>query len=151
MTIIAFENKYLREYYDSIVKGLLDIEYLNDNIDKGEKVLLIYDRFDNNVGKYYDGLESVFKIDGLLMIINDYLTRNKIGMRACKDIYGDMRLNVIKIEKFIRLEHISVEKRKKDFCCSVSTIGDKIVEINKEEQESRTKKIIEERKLIKEG
>jgi hypothetical protein len=127
--IIAFENKNLIGYHDSIVEGLLNIGYLKDKIDKGEKVLLIYDAFNNNVGKRYDGLESIFKIDGLVVLINNYFIKNKIEMKACKDMYerneGNIKLNVIKIEKFIRMNFISRDKEKEDIGREVIDLDDK--------------------------
>lgn len=134
--------------YDIIVEDLLDIgSLINEEIDKWKDILLIYDHFYDKNDQRYDGLEDVFKIDGLVSIINDYFTRRKIGLKAkIYLLYINNRLyNFIKIEKFIRLEGVSTIKMKING-------SDKIIEEEtREKDEIRIKRITDERNVIREG
>ena len=148
VVVLATGNK--DAFYFLIVSDILagNIDLINEMVAKEKSVMLSYDTFSGKSGESYEGFDKLFKLDGLIELINRYFLENKMGLVANKDIYSDR--NVILISKFKRFERKGGEK----FVSKterVTTKDDVEILENGEDKEKIAKKIEESRKLITEG
>ena len=147
VVILATGNK--REFYDLIVSDILagNIDLINEMVAKERTVLLSYDTFVGKSGENYEGFDKLFKIDGLVELINRHFLVYKIDLIAKKDIYDNR--NVILITKFVRIKEGGLSKTDRN------TDKDNVAIIENSSKDSDkekiAKKIEESRKLINEG
>jgi hypothetical protein len=152
VVVLATGNK--REFYDIIVSDILsgNIDQINEMVGKEKTILLSYDSFVGKSGENYEGFDKLFKLDGLVELINRYFLENKLGLVANKEIYSNR--NVISVTKFQRFERKGGEN---GIISKVDRRTDKddiaiIENLSKDsDKEKIAKKIEESRKLIKEG
>jgi hypothetical protein len=151
VVILATGNK--KEFYDLIVSDILagNIDLINEMVGKEIMVLLSYDTFSGKSGESYEGFDKLFKLDGLVELINRHFLVYKIDLIAKKDLYDNR--NVIRLSRFARFERNGGEK----FVSKTERITTKdnveIVENSSKDsdKEKIAKKIEESRKLIQEG
>ena len=152
VTILATGNK--REFYDLIVSDILasNIDLINEMVAKEKIVLLSYDSFVGKNGEQYEGFDKLFRLEGLVELINRYLLNNKMGLAASKEIYSNR--NMILITKFTR---VKVGKGENGIISKIERKTERdtieIVENSSKDsdKEKIARKIEESRKLIQEG
>lgn len=151
VVILATGNK--RGFYDLIVSDILtgNIDMINEMVAKEKIVLLSYDSFVGKNGEQYEGFDKLFRLEGLVELINRYLLNNKMGLAASKEIYSNR--NMILITKFTR---VKVGKGENGIISKIDRNTDKdniaIIENSGKDsdKEKIAKKIEESRKLITE-
>lgn len=120
------ENRIAKMILDTIFVDNGDSYILSEMPERLLKggLLIIYDETKNiNTGVECKGLERLFKLDGLIGVLNDYFLLNRIDLRAVRfELRG---IDFIKIEKFVRLSTISKVERKED-------VGRNIIDQNDE-------------------
>jgi hypothetical protein len=147
VVVLATDNK--REFYDLIVSDILsgNIDLISELLAKEKIVLLSYDSFVGKSGERHEGFDRLFKLDGLIELINRFFITNKMGLVASKDVYNDR--NVILISKFVRIKEGGLSKTDR------RTDKDDIAIIENLSKDSDKEKILkkneESRKLIQEG
>ena len=152
VVVLATGNK--KEFYDLIVSDILsgNIDLINEMVAKEKIVLLSYDSFVGKNGEQYEGFDKLFRLEGLVDLINKYFITNKMGLVASKDVYSSR--NVILITKFTR---VKVGKGENGIISKIERKTERdTIEIddnsNKEKDKGKiAKKIEESRKLITEG
>lgn len=151
VVVLATGNK--DAFYFLIVSDILagNIDMINEMVAKEKIVLLSYDSFVGTNGEQYEGFDKLFKLDGLIELINRYFLENKLGLVANKDTYNTR--NVIRLSRFSRFERkdgenfVSKTERKTER--DTIEIDDNS---NKEKDKGKiAKKVEESRKLITEG
>lgn len=88
------------EAYNTFIDCILaeSIEHINDELDKGKDVFILYETMIGLEKKEYKGFDNIFKIDGLIMIMNKYFVNIKSDLVATKDTHNNK--NVIRIARF---------------------------------------------------
>ncbi|MBZ5529608.1 MAG: hypothetical protein LAN71_17135 [Acidobacteriia bacterium] len=106
-SVLAYEDK--DDCYDGFVGCLLgaSLEHINDELDMGKEVFILFETTIGLGKKEYKGFENVFKITGLIEIMNNYFVRTKSDLVATKGSYKDK--GVIKISRLTAV----VEKAEK--------------------------------------
>jgi len=149
--VILWASDDREQFYDMVADNLLDcnVDRMIEVIDNGKDIMMIHETFVGANNKCYNGLDTVFKINGLVEIFNKYFVRKKLDLAAKKDMYGGY--NSIRIYRFMRLkgeEEVIVLKTERE------TTRDDVEIIDNgssKDKERITKKIEEKRKLINEG
>lgn len=97
-SVLSYDEK--EDCYNDFIDCLLSgsIEHINDELDKGKNVLILFDTMVGLGKKEYKGFDNVFKLTGLIDIINTYFVRSKFDLVATKDFYNDKA--VIKVARF---------------------------------------------------
>lgn len=132
--LLLFKSSDNIELFDVIVSYFISKEMIDTVIKDGgdTEFILICDNSINKNGVYFDGIGHCFKTEGLINTFNDYFTRKRINMKASKCICNN--LGAIRIEKFLRMNHVSKVDVKEDIGRDVIE-GDKYKEIFKDRKE----------------
>lgn len=138
--LTGIENR--DEVYNSIADIILEdiLDNIVENTRNGKDVMIIYDSFVGRDGTYHKGFDNVFKIDGLVEIINKYFLKYKIDLVAKKDEYN--KFNVIRFSEFKRIKggYISKDDRRNE----KDDIA--IIDTEKEENEDSVAREIEKKR-----
>jgi hypothetical protein len=97
-SVLSYDDK--EDCYNEFIDCLLSasLEHINDELDKGKNVFILYDTMIGLGKKEYKGFDNVFKIAGLIDIMNTYFVKSKFDLVATKDLYNNKV--VIKIARF---------------------------------------------------
>ena len=149
--VILWASDDREQFYDVVADNLLDcnVDRMIEVVDNDKDIIMIHETFVGANNKCYNGLDTVFQINGLVEIFNKYFVRKKIDLAAKKDLYEGY--NSIRIYRFMRIkggEDGVVLKTERE------TIRDDVEIIDSDsskDKERITKKIEQDRKLINEG
>ena len=97
-SVLSYDDK--DECYDTFIDCLLggSLEHINDELDKEKDVFILFETMIGLGKKKYEGFDNVFKIGGLIEIMNAYFVRSKSDLVATKDSYNNK--TVVKISRF---------------------------------------------------
>ena len=155
--VVIWASDDKEQFYDLVADNLLDynVSRMNDVVNKGKDVMMIYETFVGSNKKLYNGLDTVFKLEGLIEIFNRYFARNKIDLAVKKDVYNGYES--IRIYRFVRIkggggggESVLLKTERKTERDDVEIIENDGNDKSKDEEKIK-KKIEEERRLIREG
>jgi hypothetical protein len=152
--VIIWASRDKEQFYDLIVDSILKhkIDNMNDIVDSGKDIMMIYSTFVGISKKQYNGLDVVFKLEGLIEIFNKYFARNKIDLAARKDLHNGYES--IRIYRLVRIKKGIGGGGKEGVVSKTDRIEDKddiAISEEKIDKEKVKKKIEESRKLITEG
>jgi hypothetical protein len=99
VSVLSYDDKeeIYNEFIDSLLSGSL--EHINNELDKGKEIYILFDTMIGLGKKEYKGFDNVFKIAGLIEIMNNYFIKSKTDLVATKDSHNNK--SVIKISRFV--------------------------------------------------
>lgn len=97
-SVLSYDEKEdcYNDFIDCLLSGSL--EHINEELDKGKVIYILYETMIGLGKKEYKGFDNVFKIAGLVEIMNNYFVKTKVDLVASKDFYNDKA--VIKVARF---------------------------------------------------
>lgn len=97
-SVLSYDDK--EECYNSFIDCLLggSLGHINNELDKEKDVFILFETMIGLGKREYKGFDNVFKITGLIEIINNYFVKSKSDLVAAKDKHNDKI--VIKISRF---------------------------------------------------
>ena len=138
------------KFYDSIVENMIgdkeDICKINEYINRNFDPVIPYNALTTKE-EFYNGIGNIFKLDGIINVINGYFARNKIDLK-CEE-YVINNACFLRFVIFIRPKEGGVSKiERKTERDSIEIVESSSKDSDKEKI---AKKIEESRKLITEG
>lgn len=98
VSVLSYDDK--EDCYNLFIDCLLggSLEHINDELDKEKEVYILFDTIIGLGKREYKGFDDVFKIGGLIEIMNAYFVKNKSDLVATKGSHNNK--TVIKIARF---------------------------------------------------